>query len=188
MQKISFRVRELISGLRRDDRGNAAVEFAIVVPIMLTLFFGVVEFSSGVAVDRKVTMAARTLSDLTSQSSKVTDTDISNFTITAKAIMTPYPSGLLNSTISELYVDPTTLTAKVKWSKGSAARGFDTTVSIPTALKIGGTYLIYSEVDYTYTPTVGYVMKTAIKLSDFMFTRPRYGLCVLYASATTCPV
>ena len=94
MQKMSLRIRELISGLRRDDRGNAAVEFAIVVPIMLTLFFGVVEFSSGVAVDRKVTMVARTLSDLTSQSSKVTDTDIANFTITAKAIMTPYPSGL----------------------------------------------------------------------------------------------
>ena len=85
---------------------------------------------------------------------------------------------LLNSTITELYVDPTTLTAKVKWSKGSAARGFDTTVAIPTALKVGNTYLIYSEVDYTYTPTVGY----------FMFTRPRYGLCVLYATATTCPV
>ena len=67
----------------------------------------------------------------------------------------------------------------MKWSKGSAPRGFDTTVGIPAALKIGGTYLIYSEVDYTYMPTVGYVMKTAIKLSDFMYTRPRYGLCVL---------
>ena len=41
-----------------------------IVPIMLTLFFGVVEFSSGVAVDRKVTLVARTLSDLTSQSSR----------------------------------------------------------------------------------------------------------------------
>ena len=86
-----------------------------------------------------------------------------------------------------MYVDPTTLTAKVKWSKGTAPRGFDTTVSIPAALKIGGTYLIFAEADYTYTPTVGYVMKAAIKLSDFTYTRPRLGLCVLYASATVCP-
>src|SRR4051794_39321903 len=105
MQKISLRVRELISGLRRDTSASAAVEFAVIGPIMLTLLFGVIEFSSGIAVDRKVTLAARTLSDLTSQSSSVTDADLANFTITTKAIMTPYPSGLLNSTVSELYVD-----------------------------------------------------------------------------------
>ena len=70
MQKMSLRIRELISGLRRNERGNAAVEFAIIVPIMLTMFFGMVEFSSGIAVNRKVTLVARTLSDLTSQSSR----------------------------------------------------------------------------------------------------------------------
>jgi Flp pilus assembly protein TadG len=53
--------------LRRDRRGLAAVEFALVVPLMLVLFFGALEFSSGVAVDRKVTLVARTLSDLTTQ-------------------------------------------------------------------------------------------------------------------------
>jgi len=187
MQKISLRVRELISGLRRDASGSAAVEFAVIVPIMLTLFFGVIEFSSGVAVDRKVTLVARTLSDLTSQSSSVTDTDLTNFTTTVKAIMTPYQGSLLNSTVSELYVEPTTLIAKVKWSKGSAARGFDTTVTIPTALQIGGTYLIFAEADYTYTPTVGYVMKAAVRLSDFTYTRPRQSACVMY-SQTTCPI
>ena len=42
--------------------------FAFIVPLMLVMFFGTVEFSSAVAVDRKVTLIARTLSDLTSQS------------------------------------------------------------------------------------------------------------------------
>ncbi len=188
MQQMSLRVRGLIARLVRNERGSAAVEFAVIVPIMLTLFFGMVEFSSGVAVDRKVTLVARTMSDLVSQSSSVSDTDLTNITTTGKAIMTPYPTAPLKTTVSELYVDPTTLTAKVKWSKGSAARGLDTTVAIPTALKIGGTYLIYAEVDYKYVPTIGYVMaKAGITLSDFTYTRPRLGSCVLYASATTCP-
>jgi Flp pilus assembly protein TadG len=185
MQKISLRVRELISDLRRDARGSAAVEFAVIVPIMLTLFFGVVEFSSGIAVDRKVTLVARTMSDLTSQSTSVTDADLSNFTITARAIMTPYPSGLLNSTVSELFVD-NTLVAKVKWSKGSAARAVNSVVVIPATLQIAGTYLIFAEANYTYTPTIGYVMKTAVTLSDFTYTRPRQSTCVLY-NTTTCP-
>ena len=187
MCKLSYRTCHLIGRFARDRRANAAVEFAFVVPLMLTLFFGTVEFSSGVAANRKVTLVARNMSDLVSQSSSVTDTDLSNFTTTGRAIMTPYDSSLLNSTVSELYIDPTTLTAKVKWSKGSAPRGTDTTVSIPNALKIGGTYLIYSEVSYKYVPVVGYVMaKAGIMLSDYTFTRPRQSLCVLY-SQTVCP-
>lgn len=190
MQKMSLRIRGLLSGLRRDDRASAAVEFAVIVPIMLVLFFGTVEFSSGVAVDRKITLVARTLSDLTSQSTAVTDTDLANYTITAKAIMTPYDSSLLNSRVSELYVDPATLVAKVKWSKGGGAltaHPLNTVITIPTALKIGGTYLIYAEADYTYKPAVGYVMAPAgVKLTDFTFTRPRQTACVLY-SQTTCP-
>src|SRR3954471_15565527 len=142
---IGLRVRRAVASLRDDCRGIAATEFAMIVPLMLTLFFGVIEFSSGVAVDRKVTLVARTLSDLTSQSTTVTDTDLTNFTATGKAIMTPYSATPLNSTVSELYVDPTTLAAKVKWSKGTSPRGLDTTVIIPAALQIGGTYLIYSE-------------------------------------------
>jgi Flp pilus assembly protein TadG len=51
----------------RDRSGIAATEFAVIVPIMLVMFFGVVEFSSAVAVDRKVTLVSRTLSDLTAQ-------------------------------------------------------------------------------------------------------------------------
>ena len=186
MQKMSLGTRRLMAGLRRDETASAAVEFAVIVPIMLTMFFGVIEFSSGVAVDRKVTLVARTLSDLTSQSSSVTDTDLTNFTTTARAIMTPYSATPLNSTVSELYVDPNTMTAKVKWSKGTAPRGTGTTVSIPAALLIDDTYLIYSEVDYKYVPTVGYVMaKAGVTLSDYTFTRPRQSTSVTY-KATSC--
>jgi len=181
-------VRGRVGRFIRDGRASVAVEFAAIVPLMFMMFFGTVEFSSALAINRKVTLVARTMSDLTSQASTVTDVDFDNFDITAKAIMTPYPGAPLNSTVSELYVDPTTLTAKVKWSKGAAPLGVDATVVIPTALQIGGTYLIYSQVEYKYTPAVGYMIdKTiGITLKDFTYTRPRQSLCVLYGS-TVCP-
>jgi len=169
-----------------DRSGVAAIEFAMIVPLMLVLFFGTNEFSSGVAVDRKVTLMARTLSDLTSQNTSVTDTQLTNFFSASKAIMTPYDSAPIKSTITELYVDPSTLKAKVQWSKGDAARTTGTTVAIPTALQIGGTYLIFSEVSYKYVPTVGYIMaKAGITLSDFTYTRPRQSTCVMYKT-TVC--
>src|SRR4029077_1638399 len=102
-----------------DKRGVAAVEFAVIVPVMLVLFFGVEEFSSGVAVDRKVTLMARTLSDLTSQNTSVTDSQLTNFFNASSAILWPYVSSPpptpnpVNSTVSELYIDPTTGVARV---------------------------------------------------------------------------
>ena len=115
MQKMSLRVR----GLLNDRSGLAAVEFAMVFPMMVVMYFGVVEFSSAIAVDRKATQVARTLSDLTSQSMSVADADLKSFGQAAKAIMTPYPgrrrwyprSPRFTSTAS-------TGVARVQWSKG----------------------------------------------------------------------
>ena len=65
--RIGFRMLRSALDMFRDRSGIAATEFAVIVPLMLVMFFGVVEFSSALAVDRKVTLVARTLSDLRSQ-------------------------------------------------------------------------------------------------------------------------
>jgi len=175
------------TALWRDCRGVAATEFAIVIPIMLIAFFGTVEFCSAVAVDRKVGIMARTLSDLTSQNTSVDDAQLTNIFNASTQIMSPYSTTTLQTTISELYVDPNTLVARVQWSKGANPRATSSPVAIPTALKVGGAYMIYSEVSYQYVPTVGYVMaKTGIALSDLSYTRPRQSVCVMY-NTSVCP-
>ena len=116
-----LRARLSAASLMKDRRGIAATEFAFIVPIMLVMFFGTVEFSSGIAVDRKVTLMARTLADLTSQSVSVANSDLTNFFSASNGIMTPYDGTPTKATISELYVDPKTLQARVQWSQGRRA-------------------------------------------------------------------
>ena len=172
----------------KDCRGIAAVEFAFIVPLMLVMFFGTVEFSQAIGTNRKVTIMARTLSDLTSQNTSVTSTQLSNFFAAATAIMTPYSATPVRSTISELYIDPSTQTARVQWSVGSAPRGQSSTVVIPSQLiardaqnnVVANQYLIYSEVTYQYLPTIGYVMApSGVNLRDEAYTRPRQSTCVM---------
>ena len=191
MSKIWLRMRRPVIDLCGDTRGIAAIEFAMIVPLMLVLFFGTVEFSSGVAVDRKVTLMARTLSDLTSQNISVTTTQLTNIFNASTGIMTPYPSSEVNARIVELYIDPNLVVRQI-WTVSSGTTPLTSTVTVPTALKIAGTYLIYSEVSYLYKPSVGYVMaKEGINLNDYTFTRPRQSLCVFNpppsSSSASCP-
>jgi len=186
MSSIWLRVRRSALDLLEDCRGIAATEFAVIVPVMLVMFFGMVEFSSGVAVDRKVTLMARTLSDLTSQSISVDGTALNNFFAASTGIMTPYSPTPTRSTITELWIDPSTLKARVQWSQGTAPRATSSIVTIPTALAVAGTYLIFSEVSYLYKPTIGYVMaKAGVNLSDVAYMRPRQATCVIYPTPTT---
>ena len=197
MSRMLFRVRRCARDMLADCRGIAATEFAVIVPIMLVMFFGTVEFSSGVAVDRKVTLMARTLSDLTSQSISVADTDVSNFVAASCAIMTPYSAAPTNGTITELYVDPSTLQARIQWSRSATVdsscnvtlatgRTVSSVVTIPSQLAVAGTYLLFSEISYIYVPTIGYVMaKTGVNLKDVAYTRPRQSSCVIYPTPST---
>jgi Flp pilus assembly protein TadG len=158
LRQIWLRARRSAASLIKDRRGIAATEFAFIVPIMLVMFFGTVEFSSGIAVDRKVTLMARMLADLTSQSVSVANSDLK------------------------------TLQARVQWSQGAAPRGTSSPVAIPAAMAAGGTYLLFSEVSYLYVPAVGYVMaKAGITLHDVAYTRPRQSLCVFYPTTNPLP-
>jgi Flp pilus assembly protein TadG len=199
MQKMSLRVR----GLLDDRSGLAAVEFAMIFPIMVVMVFGVVELSAAISAYRKATLVARTLSDLTSQMKSVADADLKNFGQAAKAIMTPYPPSPLISSITQVYVDKTTAVARVQWSRGLTIDATGKVEIAPTAphnpgdvvplppdlVKAKGTYVIWSEVGYKYTPAVGYMLaKTGLTFNDAAFTRPRSEVCVIYPTGgySTC--
>jgi Flp pilus assembly protein TadG len=182
MKTIWLRMRRRAFELRGNNSGVAAIEFAMIIPLMAMMLVGTNEFSAGVAVDRKVTLMARTLSDLTSQNTSVTDTQFTNFFNASKAIMTPYASTPVEGTITELYINPTTMKARVQWSKGAHAHLAGDIIDIPDALKIADTYLILSEVKYKYVPSIAWFINRidGITLSEISYTRPRQGLCVMY--------
>jgi Flp pilus assembly protein TadG len=190
MRLTSLRARLGAAGFWKDRSGIAATEFAVIVPIMLVLFFGTVEFSSGMAVDRKVSLVARAIANLTSEGTQATTSDLTNFFNAGTQIMNPYASP--NMTISELYIDPSSGNARVQWSQGYAPHAVSSVVPIPSSLIARNPttnainpsqYIILGEVNTTYVPTVGYVMaKSGVLLSDIAYAIPRQSTCVFYPS------
>ena len=78
---------------RRDQRGMAAVEFALVLPFLLLLFLGSVELTRGIQVDRQVALTADTVTNLVAQYTTISKSqqmpDILNASV---QIFPPYPS------------------------------------------------------------------------------------------------
>ena len=175
-----------------ETRGAAAVEFALVTPLMIGMYFGMVELSTGVAIDRKVTLVSHTVSDLISQSAAVDDTAIANVFNAGSSIMTPYLASPLTATVTAVSIDNTgraTVVCSRRWtSAGGVTSGrlknAVVTPSIPAGLVVNNTELIWAEVSYVYTPAVGYVVRSAITLSDQFYARPRQSSTIDFTNAT----
>ena len=165
--------------LRRDTKGVVAVEFAAILPLMLTMFLGAVELSTGVAIDRKVTLTVRTVTDLVSQSSVVTNADVTNIMNAAAKVMMPYPDAPLKIKVSAVDIAADG-SAKVAWSDSlnTLKRATGSAVSLPAALAVPSTQLIFGEIEYGYQPPVGYAVVGTINLNENFYTRPRQGASI----------
>ena len=174
MTVMTLRMTRLLRSFKRDREGASAVEFAILAPLLITLYFGCVEITDGIAADRKVTLTAGALANLTSQSQSITVDGMTNILNASAAIIKPYSVGNLAATITCLYTDADG-TTKVKWSAtlNGTARTAGATVTLPSADLAAPGSLVWSEVNYNYTPVVGYTITGTLTLSDQMFMSPR---------------
>lgn len=168
-----------VSTLRRDSRGVSAVEFALVLPLMVTLFLATVETTQGLQADRKVSLASRALSDLASQATVISNTDMSNIMDATADIIAPFAIAKAQIVVTGIQTDILGVSRAV-WSDARNASRYTCgqTMTVPAELKpaIGTTgFLVLAEVKYTYTPTVAYLISGSILLSDRLYTRPRIG-------------
>jgi len=180
MNAMKFCIPRVLSRLARDRRGSSAVEFAIIAPLMLGLYIGCVEISDGVAADRKVTLTAGALANLTSQVQTIDTPGMSNIMNAATAIISPYSAGNLTTTVTCINIDATK-NATVAWSAtvGGTAKSKGSAIVVPTEIALASSSLVLAELTYLYRPVTGYIpawshiAATGITLSDKMYMSPR---------------
>jgi Flp pilus assembly protein TadG len=186
---VADRLSACLSRLRKDTRGVAAVEFAMILPIMFFLFVGTIEFSQALTVDRRVTQSASSTADLIARAPKegLSASQVDSELTIIEQLMKPYdPSPLTVRIVSVLAKKSKSggLEYNVDWSRDNHgntpyARNSEYTGNMPDGLLVDKESVIIAEASYNYTPLIfNYFIKQAFDLNDTFYLKPRNALCV----------
>jgi Flp pilus assembly protein TadG len=177
----------------RDINGVSAVEFALIVPLMITLLFAGVELSQAITIYRKTSHTGSALGDLVAQVGSIGVAEMNDVMNAAQAIMTPYSPNGVQMVVSRVDVDNNGA-PKVMWSHakntGKWACGAPP-ISIPAGMLVPNSSMIVSDVKYVYVSTFQNIMvdifgSTSITLKDTAYLKPRVTDKITFAGPS-CP-
>jgi len=179
----------MIRRFRKAQGGAAAVEFAMLLPILITLFFGVVETTLALLCQADVSMMASTAADLVSQVDQASSSDISNVYSAAGTILYPYYSGgatgkptiRITSVVYDSNSTTPTTSGKVAWTctqtgTGTltpASRSVNGTVTFSQPLMTTNGSVLMAEIAYSYNSPTTKVITGAINMTNNFYTKPR---------------
>lgn len=170
------RWRHGIARYRRDARGVASIEMAFIFPVMLLVYFGLVDVSNLLSANRRVTLTASTLGDLVTQvSGQTTTSELKGYFTASSPIMDPFPSSDISL---EIYnYTKTSDGVKLSWQYKNATANCGAAPSPDQQMEnlmAEGNDVVVSRVCFKWTPVTGKLFGIdPILIQDKLMLRPR---------------
>jgi Flp pilus assembly protein TadG len=179
-------MKRLLATFRRDKKGVSAVEFALIAPILIASYFGLAEMCGAMLAERKASLIASEIGDLTAQRTTMNTAGITDIFSVATTVMTPMPTTTLNMRISSISADSTDKIFTVAWTKSqgnwTTALAQGQTVTMPAGLLAANATIIRSEVQYTYSSPVSDFIKTPLTFNETFYLVPRQSAAVTWVA------
>ncbi len=175
-----------LARFKQERRGTAAVEFALIFPVLLVVYFGLVEMSNALDARRKVENTANLTGILVAQAAEVDNAYMNNIFEASKMAFEPFditPLKVVVSSIIRTQDNNGTWSNTVDWSdnygNGSTARTEGSVFDPPDNVLDDNRSVIVTEVEYTYSRLLtsnafsDYIPNT-ITFTRTYWTHPRY--------------
>ena len=163
-----------VRAISRDKSGVALIEFAMVFPILITMYLGGFQLMDAVSVYRKVSTVTRSMADLTTQVSSLSESEVQTYLDASAQIMSPAPTsrGTFRVSMIKVAADGTTT---VLWSRSKNGTQLtkNATYVLPASVKQANVNLIVCDVTYNYHPLAFFGLMGDIPFTDQVFMLPR---------------
>lgn len=169
----------------RAQHGVAVTEFALVLPLLLILFYGLVEITRFILIAQKVEKLAHTAADVVAQSSVVRTSELNQLLAASSDIMQPFAVGTSGTIIvSSLYRAAGSANAAVNWryqgggtlSATSRLGDVGALPQMPESFSFDEREnVIVAEVFYRFSPLISNRFFGTITIYRYAFYRPRFG-------------
>jgi Flp pilus assembly protein TadG len=175
----------MLRRLHKDERGVAALEFALIAPLMVVVYLGLSELTLAMVAERRASHAAAVVADLVAQSGQIDAATMTDIFHVADAVLEPYPTASLRMRVTSVKADANAI-PKVVWSRGDGLTALtkDTTATaVPANLLLAGDSVIMTEMSYTWTSPVQQRLPVPLTFSQTFFLKPRKGPEVIWTGA-----
>ncbi len=178
-------LKRLRSRLKRDTRGVAMVDFALMTPLLVALTMGGIEIGRFALLNQKLSRVATNTSDLVSQAEFLTEDDVAQVFVASEFSMKPFQlggDGLIIVTSVSTGDDPND--PQINWQRsggGAAIIGSQIgspggPATLPNGYQMkANRNIIISEVYYNYAPFLFSGATSPRTLEHFAVYRPRLG-------------
>ncbi|MGU3469320.1 TadE/TadG family type IV pilus assembly protein [Methylobacterium sp. C33D] len=161
---MTFHIK-LIGTFRRNSRGVAAVEFALILPILVAIYFGTAELTRMVGASRKLSLFARTVADLSGQAGneKPSTDDMAAIAKFAAVVMRPLDTSNIITVVNAMGVEAINGVfyggVCSSWPQNARPvlqiNGTGGLPATPATYQFDGARYILAEVTMPYTPLIG---------------------------------
>ncbi len=146
----------LAARLCHDTRGIAAVEFALVLPLLVIMLLGTIEIARAIDADRRFGNATAMTTDLIAREQDITDADLDGMMNAIQHLMHPYDSDTLKLGVIAVR-SPITPGEQpvVEWSyshQGKDVPARCANYTLPEGLISPGSRVVVVETEYGFRP------------------------------------
>jgi Flp pilus assembly protein TadG len=157
-----------------ERKGVAALEFAILLPMMVFLLFGTVDLLDMLDTNRRVENAAASIADVVARDTEVSNDEVTGLWAALGVLMFPDDATGIDARVTSITVE-SAATARVVWSEGHgmAALVANSTVSLPAGMMRAGTSIIMTETELEYGAPLRVLLPGPATLRHTAYRRSR---------------
>lgn len=174
-----------------DRRGVAALEFALIVPLLMALYFVTMEVSQAIEANKKVSRVGHTVADLITQQQAIGKSELEAIMRIGEATLQPYNRSQPSISVTAIAIsDEATPKVQVVWSRKLVNGAFSqgeipgSTTTVPAALEIKGSFLVRAVSSLEYAPVITWAASSkqtlglaaafdGISMEETYYLRPR---------------